>query len=426
MINNYKFNLITITLISLLIIGLSSCKKEEGSLIGMNVIPDSDKIPLFVDTINVECYTQSIDSLAVDDKALSSIGSYIDPIFGFSKASLACQFKLSASKVNFSNVSKINSFELHLKLHSCYGDSLSSQNISIYKLLKDLDEKKVYYSNYRINSNDLELLTTTTISYNPNDSSRIIKLQLPIELAETFINPTNSNHFQSDSTFLSFFKGLYLTTENVSNGGGIFSFGLLDKNSKMIMYYNDSLNFSFTIDSKCAMVKVLEHDYTNASTDLVNALNNTSSLSNLAYIQGLGGLRTKLYLPELRSLIDSSKISINRAKLFINVDVSSSTGIFSPPPKLTLMKVSKSGNIVLITDQLINAKAFDGSYNSTTYEYTFNISLHIQELMKSDESASLFLVPLPARNQATPHRVVIHGNSDEIKRAKLEIYYSKY
>lgn len=407
------------------ILGFISCNKDDDSLIGMNIIPGGDRISLFCDTLSVNFYTVKEDNVEVTDKSLSPLGSYIDPVFGFSKASFATQFKLPVSNVDFSKVENVNSLILNLRLHSVYGDSITSQTVNVYRLNKDLDPAETYTSDFKFQPGEYQLLTTTTLKLDPSDTTRTVKLELPRELANEFVKSENKDHFKNDSTFKAFFKGLYFETVDVANGGGVFSFGLTDTKTKMIMKYNDSLEFNFLIDSKLALIKMFEQDYTLASTELINAIND-NTLHNYFYVQGLGGVKTKLSFPELETLFDSTNIAINRARLVVNLKQNTGEDEFAPPVRLTLMKKDSDGNFGFVDDQRLSIKIFDGTYNTTTYSYTFNLTLHIQDLVKGDKDSEIYLVPLPARDFATPHRAVFYGNIDELKSPKLELYYSEY
>ncbi|MDL2262030.1 DUF4270 domain-containing protein [Bacteroidales bacterium OttesenSCG-928-I21] len=416
--------------IVLMLLGViqSACDKEDESSIGMSIIPGDDKIELKCDTINVSLFTEKNNKIVTDDKTLAPVGSYFDPIFGFSKASFVSQFKLPTNNVNFTNVQEINDISLHLKLYSSYGDSLSPQTVRIYRLNTDIDETQTYYSDYQINVNEHELLTETTLQLNPLDTSRIVKLSLPEELAIDFVNPNNSSHFVNDTIFRKFFKGLYIEPVSVDSDGGIFSFAMMDAGTKVVMTYNDSLNFEFKTDSKVAVLKMFEHNYSSASPELNAVLENPSEQANYAYIQGLGGIKIKMNFPELERFMQMENVSINRAQLRLNVEIDDQEKTYLTPPKLAIIRKSTtSDDMVYITDYITNSKAFNGVYDEATQTYIFNISLNIQEIIDGYiNNYDFYIQPHSSRNQATPHRAIINADTRDEKGPKLEIYYSQY
>lgn len=419
---NFAYHIIIgiLSVVGILLI-FFSCKKEDSE-IGSNLLRGQDKIKYFCDTIDVNCYTLSPEKIEINNKTISPLGSYVDPIFGFTKASAIFQTNLSSSNVDFSNVKKVNSLELHLKINSCYGDSISSQTIYINRLLKDIYDTVTYYSDFRLEPGEYSLLETSTISYNQADTSKILKYKLPDELAYSFINSTNKDHFSDDEAFKKFFKGFYLTTENVSSGGGLYSLAITDGKSQMILNYNDSLSFTFPIDSKSAILKSFEHDYSSASQDLISVMDDTTAINDYCYVQGLAGVRTIISFPDLENILDTKNISVNRARLLVNLADNHGEDKYPPTTRLALLKKDSSGELVLITDGFINENV-DGYYDD--YKYALNISLHIQEIVSGiSGNEQLYLTPLYRRDQ--PHRAVLFANPEKENGMKLELSYSKY
>ena len=130
----YSKTLYFFTLVIFSIFLFNSCE-EKPSDIGLDLIPGNDKMQLYADTIDVDCYTVPDFVLSSDERTLSPLGSYIDPIFGFTKASFLCHTRISSSNVDFSVVSKINGLELHLKYNSVYGNTSSNQILTVCKLM---------------------------------------------------------------------------------------------------------------------------------------------------------------------------------------------------------------------------------------------------------------------------------------------------
>jgi len=402
-------------------LGFYSCN-EDDSEIGLGIIPGSDKILLFKDTIGVDCYTVRDDNISTDERTLSPLGSYNDPIFGFSKASFVCQARISSNNVNFDTVQVINSLKLHLKYTSFYGDPSATQMVNVYRLKKDIYIDSVYYSEFSLAPSEYEILCSTPMSFNEADS--IMTIELPLSLAESFVNDANSSHFVDNTTFIDFFKGFYITTDNLTTGGCIFSLNLVDANSKMALYYNDSAVYNFYINSKSAIINMFEHDYSSALPEIQEALNDTTALYDYCYVQSMGGLKTKIKFPDLQTLFDSTNIVINKAQLKITIKSGTDEDLFSPPPKMTLVAILESGKYDFITDYKVNNLYFGGSLLSDEYTYIFNIPFHIQELINGNDDYGIYLFAVD--NRTKPYRSVIHANDNSDKSMKLELYYSKY
>ncbi len=415
------FRLIVMILVPAALWGLASCNQEDSD-IGLGIIPGSDKLQLCVDTIDVDCFTVTDNLISTDERTLSPLGSYNDPIFGFSKASFVCQARISSSNVDFSGVDEVNSLELHLRYSSHYGDSAAVQMVNVYRLKKDIYIDSTYYSSFSLQPSEYELLASAPVYFDPADS--LMKIDLPLTLAESFIDEANSEHFVDNTTFYEFFKGFYVTTDNLSTGGCVFSLNLIDADSKMIMYYNDTSSYNFYINSKCAIINMFEHDYTGASPDVLAAFADTTALNDFCYVQSLGGLKTKIKFPDLMAVFDSSNIAINKANLIVKVKSGTNETSYAPPPKMTLVVVLENGKYDFITDYKVNNTHFGGVLGSDEYTYTFNIPFHIQELVNGNVDYGIYL--FAADNRTMPYRAVIHGNDDSDSSMKLEIYYTKY
>lgn len=416
---NISFYIIIISTI-VLFFGFYSCNQEDSE-IGLGIIPGSDKILLFTDTIDVDCFTVRDDNISTDERTLSPLGSYFDPIFGFSKASFVCQARISSNNVNFDTVQVINSLKLHLKYSSFYGDFAASQTVKVYRLKKDIYIDSLYYSEFSLLPSEYELLSSVPIAFNSEDS--IMTIELPLSLAESFIN-ADPSHFVDNTTFLDFFKGFYVTTDNVAAGGCIFSINLVDADSKMALYYNDTSVYNFNINSKSAIINMFEHDYSTALPEIQEALNDTTVLSDYCYVQSMGGLKTKISFPDLFSVFDSTNIVINKAQLKITIKTGTGEDLYTPPPKMTLVAILENGKYDFITDYKVNYDHFGGSLGSGEYTYSFNIPFHIQELVNGNEDYGIYLFAVD--NRTKPYRAVIHANDNSEKCMKLELFYSKF
>ncbi len=416
----HKFKILLLIPIFGFLFFFSSCENDD-SVIGLDIIPGSDMMELICDTINVQCFTVLDNNIATDERTLATLGSYIDPVFGFTKASFLFQARISSNNVDFSEVEQIDSFELQLKYNFHYGDSTTPQTLKLYRLLKDIYIDSTYFAYNKPNDIDIELLTSIDLNISSEDSLLIINL--PIELAEEFTNTNNVDHFVNNETFIQFFKGIFITTENVNNDGCIFSFDLYDSESRMMMYYNDSLEYEFYINTKSATYNVYEHDYTNASSDIQSIIADTTQLNNTCFIQSLGGLKTKLFFPELETLFDSTQVAINKAKLIFNISNYDET-LFSPPPEITMVRILEDGKYDFVTDYKINNTNFGGELNSIDYSYSFNIPFHIQELVNGNLDYGLYM--FATSNRTKPYRAIINNNQDNGKGIQLVIYYSKY
>ncbi len=402
------------------IIFIISCE-QKSSDIGLGLMPENDRLDLFADTMAVDCFTVTDFIVSTDERTLSPLGSYVDPIFGYTKAAFVCHTRISSSNVDFSSVNKINKIELQLKYSSFYGNKATSQNVYVARLKKEIYYDSIYYSNFNLNSSEFEVLSSTVLDFNSADS--IAKISLPIELAQEFTNSANKNHFIDNNSFIKYFNGLYVFTDPVSSGGCIYSLDLVGSSSAMILYYNDTSKYEFLINSKSAIINMFEHDYSNACTEIKEVIADTSLIKDLCYIQGLGGLKAKIKFPQIANFFDTKNIAINKAQLVITVKAESDENVFLPPPKLTLVAITDDGKYDFLTDYKLNNTYFGGALENK-YTYKFNIPFHIQELVNGKTDYGIYL--FATDNRTIPYRVVLNANGNSSDRMRLIVYYTKF
>ena len=102
----------TLLVATLLIIACSCSKTTEN--IGNGLLPEGDHFGVYyTDTIQIECHSETIDSMATKGMTTVLLGSLADPTMGRSTANLFTQLHLSATNQRFSDNPTIDSVVLH-------------------------------------------------------------------------------------------------------------------------------------------------------------------------------------------------------------------------------------------------------------------------------------------------------------------------
>ncbi|OFX29473.1 MAG: hypothetical protein A2X08_13975 [Bacteroidetes bacterium GWA2_32_17] len=402
---------------------LFSCKKDFSTL-GLDLQPGSDKIyGVTVDTATLKAYTTFEDSLSTDERTVSLLGSYTDPVFGRADASFLTQIRLSTTNVTFGTTPVADSIVLYLDYSSYYGDTNTLQNVSVYEIENNIYSDSTYYSNLNAQNyiQNNHLLANYSYYPHPNDTSIAIKLDS--SLAQRFVN-ANPDSLVDNTLFINWFKGLYLKTQPILSSGAIIYFDLLSTRSKVTLYYqNDTVSnkFDFLINSSCARVNLFEHDYT---TSTINSIIGDSLTSDsLIYMQAMSGLMSKINIPYLASLKNDSTIAIVRAELIIPVDNYDAT-FYKTPTKLLLVSYNSSGTYSFLPDYLVNSSYFGGTYYSSDNTYRFNISRYAQQLV--DNSITNYGLALFVNdNRVSANRVILRGPKCKNNGMRLSITYLK-
>ena len=400
-LKNFKYLLLALPFI------FFSCKKDPTN-IGLNLQSNDYLISgNVIDTITIKAYTVREDSLSTDERSLALLGSYTDPIFGYTEASFLTQIRLNSSNVSFGNNPVADSIVIYLDYQSYYGDTTTPQTIEIYELEKSIYLDSTYYSNLKINNYipNNKLIGILTYIPRPNDTCLAIKLS--DQFAQKIVSATTQDLLNNDN-FLNFFKGFYFKVQPVHSNGAIVYFNLLSKRSKVTLYYkNDNGNnkYDFVFNQNCARVNLFNHDY---SVSQINSINDTTASDSILYIQAMAGLNIKIFFPFIKNFSNKDLLSFVKVELIIPVEVDNYSYIYKAPVKLLLSALNSDGKYEFLPDYYVNSDYFGGKANSSYTEYRFNISRYLQQIAftgRKDYGIVLFA----HENRVTANRVAIKG-----------------
>ena len=423
-----------------LLIAFISCKKVPD--IGSSLQPNSSYIKVaFSDNHNIIAESERIDSLSTKSATLSLVGNLNDPIFGNSNLSFYTQIGLTSNSIKWGEGATIDSVVLQMIYSGYYGDTLSPMTLKVHEVTESMSNETSYYSNTSLSLGD-ELANYTfsprpkTYSNIDDDSLSVAVIRIPINnsLGEKLIS--DENQLSSNTTFMNYFKGLYVSCEQTSGIGSICYFNLLNTKSYLRMYYHnnyDTTFYDFSVSDKYVRFNHFEHDYNNAQTPIV--FNDTTNNQYL-YVQSTAGVRSRLIFPNLAQwakdmntniLINEAKLIFTGANGMIN-GVNNDTTMFSQPVQLVVVKANKDESYTILPDQLVGTTYFNGMYDPKTDQVWFRISEYIQDLILDGpeaENYGLFVYTYSGTYNAK--RWIFHGpdSPDTTNRVKLEIIYSK-
>jgi len=423
-----------------------SCLKEND-IVGLHVLPKSDLLNVgFKDTTTLITYTVREDSVKTDGTSLNLIGSYNDPIFGKSSASVYTQLTLPSSTpsaVNFGTNLAFDSLVLILPYVDNFYGTLDAQTFKVYQLTQPLLIDSAYYSGQSALISPQPLASMNFVPA-PVDSVLIGTLkyepQLRIRLSDAFgRNILKQGGFVDNPTFQSFLQGLCIVPDNptqASGTGAILYFNLTDPSAGMTLYYRNNTNspgvgdtiaFTFSINNSCLHFDHFSHDYSTARSDLAKQISGADLTQgkNLTYVQSMSGLKTKITFPYIKNYAKDSTCSVNLAELILNIDPSSITGNYVPPPQLTLVREDATGKVYFIDDYFVGSTYFGGVYDPTNpYQYHFNIARYIQELMNGTlQDYGLYI--LVSGSAVNGNRLVLGGGGNSANKMRLRMSYTK-
>jgi len=419
-----------------LLLLLASCKDE--SIIDADIQPDADKLNISTFSTNqIISYTQTEDSNRCDETGYNLLGSIYDPIFGKVAAGFMSQFYLSGTSPDFTNngiAPKIDSLVLSLDYYSYYGDvgkANGIQQVKVFELTKDLFVDSIYYSNEKAEDfyDASKPIASKTFWPQPNTAVKVgtsfLSPQLRIKLDTAIfgrkimgLNAGEANNLTTQELFVKFFKGLYIKTDNPfqkENQGAILYFDLLSSASKITAYYrtDTTRTFDFIISSSSsARLNLFKQNYA-AAPKIQQQLVDSNYGQQQIYIQAMAGLRSKIRIPLLKQLMDSTPIAIHKAEIIFKID-EPFTGKYVPNPKLFLFGIDTLGNKLFLPDQTetnFTGDYYGGNYDESKKQYRFNISRYAQLVAtKKIQDYGLYLVT--GTTFQTANRVVVKGGNN--------------
>lgn len=226
---------------SLIALTLFSCDDSTDSL-GLNMMPDSDKITVGVATYDVTTETM-LSNEVFAKSSMGYLGKFTDPDFGSIEADFLTQLTCTeqfafplekmvpVDKTAANKEYKVEAAAINLYYSSYFGDPASANRLSIYQLNKDLtkDNFTNYYTNidptkyYDTSSTPLQKAYSAvdlsvsesirnTATYYPS-----VSVKFPLDKANEIIKlyqTCKANNTSFKEAFAKAFKGIYVKCDH--------------------------------------------------------------------------------------------------------------------------------------------------------------------------------------------------------------------
>ncbi|HOU95224.1 MAG TPA: DUF4270 family protein [Bacteroidales bacterium] len=433
------FNYFISGIIFIFLISLSSCS-EKAIIAGIELLPDSDFFKISsTDTINVESFTEYRDSVPAMNKTYSYLGGLYDPYFGSVSSDFVAQLRLTEKWPSGGVSFTVDSVQLYIHIEGAKGQIGIDQTISLYEISEKLSSDSIYYSTR--DPHIINDLGTYPLPVIEKDTIQDLIINLPASLGEYLTRDTTrliQGNIEND--FRSFFKGIYVTvSESISQEGkGIISGGprllilSFDRDSYYIpfvitVFYHtaltSNLSYSFIINNNSVRYNRYYHDFSTAQPEKRIKHINDGYKDTLSYLQSFYGVYTKIRFPGLSSFRDSMPVSVNKARItipvYIDGDIYQSSSI---PSFIFLVYKNSEGYTYIVPDYYMSTKFYNGSLNTTTLKFTFNIASFTQYYLEGkipEPELTLSLSDVEYRN------IILKANNN-FSPVKFEITYTRY
>lgn len=405
--------------------------------LGGDLLPDDDFYQVKVDTtFIVSAYTQRIDTVYTFNFIEGIVGETWDEIFGKTQASFITQLKLANIQKYYGTNPTVDSAYLYLSISGQHGKE--PMRFGIYELTDSIATDSLYNS-----------LSPLGNMYNPNPIGQNLldytgdKNMLKIPISNTWvydklIAPTieDSTILESQESFLKHMYGIYVApiTSLPAYGKGMYYFDFASTATKMVVYYkNDgqevdtvSLEYNYALYFESnKRFNHFTHDVDAADPGLGIQFNYPSdplTQDSVFYVKGLGLSRGVVVLEDVVNWLDLMPVTINRAELRFELEEQANMPKDTLLEQLFIYKITdnKRDNLV---DYRVNPESFGGKYSKSKKYYSFNITHHLQSLLKEvDPDFNLYVEQINSYQRANG-TVLRSGNHSN--RIKLIITYTK-
>lgn len=411
---------------------LVSCEEPE---LGLETQPGGDSANLLRElNLQIEAATEREDSVKTDELSLNLLGAYNDPVLGKVRASTYMQLRPAVSNIDLGSNPTADSIVLVIPYRSFYGDISKFnglQKFRAYRLREMMYKDSSYYSSDTLLrdliplgvSNYLTPSLIDSVSVTGRKEAPQLRIKLDQSLAAEFIsNPTS---LVNADVFTAFFNGIYIDAETrLQNDeqGAILDFNLIG-GARVDLFYkndqNDSLRTSFIVNESSARYTRFNHVY---KPEVVSSFDSFQAGKEKLYVHNMGGLRTKLRIPNLESWKNGRNIIVHKALMTVSVD-EITLGKYLPNPQLNIVLKDEDGNLILSPDLSVNSTSYSGGvYNTSSKTYSFNIARLLQAKLNGVITDEFFYIQ-PSGTGISSFRVILNGTESLNGPVKFEVLY---
>ena len=432
-------------IISVLVVLYTACSKTTES-IGNGLLSENDYIgAYYIDTLQIHCHSECIDSLFSKGLTTVLLGSMMDPVMGRTDANLFTQLHVSSTNHYFGDEPVIDSVVLQLAYNGYYGDTTTTQTVHVYELADTLSGYDNYYQFSDVEVKGFDLAnnfqfqprpkTTRIVVGNDTLTQAVLRIPLDNSFAEQLAT-ADSAIFSTPDAFKNYFYGLKICCESVSQNGAICYFNPTSNTvTRLQVYYRETpdanpMRYDFYITSDDVYFNQYLHDYTLGSAEFTQQVlqNDTLMGQTQLYLQSMGGIRSFISFPDLLDWAnalqeDGTHLIINEAKLIIPASETIDTTLLAPTT-LAVISLKKTGGTALLPDYMEGTSYYGGSYSSAKKNVTFRISEYLQGIILGSENSKGLYLSIAGASYNAQRWVIAGPDANQNQTLKCEIKYS--
>jgi hypothetical protein len=420
----------------LLLISITSCE-ENPTIIGSDLLPATDFVNIkSTDTIGVAAYSYYTDSIITNSRTYSYLGTLYDPYFGDTKTDFIGQLRMFGP--NGTGISGpwpggglpiVDSVFLYFSIAGAKGtlDSTTIRRIKIFEINETLNSAVKYYSNHLPNIK--REIGTFSLPVITKDTAQNITIQLPQQFGQALLSDSTQLSQDSEGNpFKSFFKGLYITMDTTISTPLLIALDFSSPDFTIRVHYHNyqsaNLSYDFVINTNSVRYNRYNHNFTSADpAKKIKHINDGVKDSSI-YLQAFNGVFPRIKIPALEYIKNNiAQISVNKARLTFSVYLDDNLYTTTTVPPQILMKYTKSDTVqYLVPDYYVNTSFFDGTFNSTSKTYSFNLASFVQEYLEGRISDPVVEMYYP---EGEYKNVILKANNSH-SPVKFEFTYTRF
>ncbi|MBM3919202.1 MAG: DUF4270 domain-containing protein [Sphingomonadales bacterium] len=416
------------------------CRQDEGPL-GLNLLPAVDGVNVFLsDTFPINMQTLREGKLESQQPPRLAAGEMQDEETGNARVGFVAQLRLNAENIDLGDSLTGDSLVLILNLSGFYGDSSSLMRIRVWEVTEPQFSDSIYYQ-WQVPTTRPEPLGEALYAFSSNAIVEIsepqpdgsdsvfrygnqIRIPLRTELMNRILAVSDSPALANNTSFLNFFRGIYVTAERVdaASRGCVLYFLGSSLRTGLNLYYQTAgkrSRFDITMNSQSARRNAFFSDPRGSRAG--TALNPDSLQLPFTLVQAGGYLKTRVSFPGIRSLGGGRIVVVNKAQLVFPAAEGSYSYPYTAPDRLFLVVAdSLGGNSTSLMPDLLEPY-YGGEWRDSSY--TFIINRYLQLLLQGT-TPDQGLVLLPGNSIHSLNRVVLNTQTAATRQPRLILHYT--
>ena len=421
-----------------------SCIKADDSL-GVGLIPEDERLSLRRDSsFRIETYNVTVDSIIASGMQTNYVGSRVDPVTGAVRGGLV--FQMSAASFGndslFGTTPTIDSLFIRFGISDTYGKTSVEQTFDVYVLTERVYWDSVYYTDF--DPTPIVGETPLFSFQHSGDADYVVKR---IENADFISRLADTTGYTVDSLFKKRFKGFYLKAQGDADAA-LYAVDMTD--SYFIAHYH---NKDAKPDTTYAMYRIMPNlpssyyytynqcinvlDYDFAGVDPELHLDDPEHPAVTAYVQGYGGIQTRLHftkesvdaLKAKATAAGYSEIAVNKAVLQFPFPTRDPEAMDDMYGRLGMYLDFKTFDPIPDYSYYMENNGYYISYggyiNRSRYMYEMDITYYVQRLLREDyEKRDVMLAPSASEAELHKFDESVLSGSESAEPPLLIITYT--